>query len=153
MPLLTEHDLERINRERAAKGLPPLTLAQARAAVEKASDQPRDDGFDWVTYLVLYELLSSDEAPNRGGQPTDELGFEPPFQGAGGTSGGGGASGDWTPPSDPTPAPESDGGGKGGDAPSYSDPAPSYDAPSDSGGGGGDSGGGGGDGGGGGGGE
>src|ERR1700676_2327685 len=116
MALINERDLARINEQRRAKGLPPLTLAQARMAIDAASDRPRDDSFDLMTYLVLYEILSSNE--NRdggfiGGAVADSN--DPPFQGAGGTSGGGGASGDWTPPSDPTPTPETDGGGKGGD--------------------------------------
>lgn len=95
---LTPRMLERMNYERRRRGAPPLNRAGIIAATAVASNTQRqpDTSTDWLTYLILYEVLFNDHQSSycsgTGGVTIDP---NQPFNGAGGAFSGAGASGDW----------------------------------------------------------
>lgn len=104
---MTDHDLEKINRERERKGLPLLTRAQAEAALAWRANNS-ELSFDPSHFLTMYMGTYAFEAPAHSHPVEND------YSGAGGSSGGAGASSSYSQP-DP--------------APSYSDPTPSFSMP------------------------
>jgi len=97
---LTPRQLERVNIERRWLGKPALNIAGIQNAVAHAWDQPRkqpDNGTDWITYLILYEVLFADHQSSHCHVPSGiAIDPEKPYNGQGGEYAGAGASGSWT---------------------------------------------------------
>lgn len=95
---LTPHQLTRINRERMARGYRPLNREGFKAATARASmyDRQPDTSTDWITYFILYEMLSGSMTQSSA-QCNVGLTIQPdaPFNGHDGEYGGAGASGNW----------------------------------------------------------
>jgi len=97
---LTPRQLERVNIERRRLGKPALNIAGIQNAVAHAWDQPRkqpDNGTDWITYLILYEVLFADHQSSHC-HVSSGIAIDPekPYNGQGGEFAGAGASGSWT---------------------------------------------------------
>lgn len=103
---LTPRQLERVNIQRKLRGRQPLNRAGFSNAVAHAWDQPirqPDTATDWLTYLILYEVLWTDHATARVSVDTGlTITPEAPYNGHGGDFAGAGASGQWTAPDAPT---------------------------------------------------
>jgi hypothetical protein len=87
--LITDSELEKINRERKAKGLPPLTRAQAVRAIADNRTTSRDESFDWLIFhnhsVIDHHSVGTGYIPSASDDDS----------GKGGSFGGGGASGSW----------------------------------------------------------
>lgn len=51
---ITDEELEKVNQERKAKGLPPISRDQARYAVERRREADRSTDFDIIHFLIAY---------------------------------------------------------------------------------------------------
>jgi hypothetical protein len=123
--LITDSELEKINRERKAKGLPPLTRAQAVRAIADNRTTSRDESFDWL----IFHNHSVFDHHSVG------TGYIPPASdddsGKGGSFGGGGASGSWE-DSSPSTSSQSDSYSSGASSSSSDSYSSSYDSGSSS---------------------
>lgn len=99
---LTPRDLERVNIQRRLAGRPPLNRAGFSNAVAHAWDQPRrqpDTTQNWLTYLILYQVFSTDhQSPRVAVDQGITISPDQPYNGHGGEFAGAGASGSWDSP-------------------------------------------------------
>lgn len=95
--------LEQINTKRRLRGQSPLNRKGFQAAIAAAPIKSTGSD-DWLTYLVMYEVLFAD---HTGRAPDSSITITPdaPYNGHGGEFAGAGASGDWSTPEAPAPAP------------------------------------------------
>jgi len=97
---LTPRQLEHVNIQRKLRGSPPLNRAGFKAAASLAATQASQPNTttDWLTYLIIYECLFADHQSHTV-STSSGMTIDPnqPDNGCGGTFGGAGASGTWTP--------------------------------------------------------
>lgn len=91
---LTARMLERVNTQRRIKGQPPMNRKGFQAAVASSPTQYRTSN-DWLTYLIIYQIVTSDHESPRVYVDTGIT--VQPDQPGGGQYGGAGASGGWEP--------------------------------------------------------
>lgn len=92
---LTPRNLEHVNIQRRRSGRPPLSATGFKAAIAKQASSPAalHTSNDWLTYLILYEVLFADHQQSRLAvdQPIAIV-PDAPFNGQGGTYAGAGAT-------------------------------------------------------------
>lgn len=101
---ITPRQLAHINTQRRLRGKSPLNAKGFSHAIANAPLRTSQSS-NWFTYLILYQILFFDHA-GPGPMTSIEIKPDEPFNGQGGSFGGGGASGDWGGNEQPaTPAP------------------------------------------------